>query len=264
MLWWWLLGDALMECPELVQTLSTATSTRCQHHGIPSTTQYPMALTTLLSGLHCALGKRETEAAQETHQHTMSNMHLGLRLTSRGPACTKLSTGLCSCLQPLGSPLMLSPRGSAPPTAALHGSQCQPGVPWLHSHRTAWQVINGSLPAAGKALWWGPFLYPPNPPVSAFLQGWHISPGTAWHRKMLKRPGRGELPVPGAQCSRAPGPGVQPGTQPGGYWCWVHTQVPGPGIPTLAAFGFFQQHQNPLFHLPGLQIVSMLLQIVTQ
>lgn len=178
----------------------------------------------------------------------------GLSSPSRSPGpCLHQARHLPSCLQPPAppaSPLTLSPRGSAPPPAALRGSQRQPSVPRLQG---CWRCLAGDrrLAAGGRedCLPGKPFLYPPNPPVSAFLQGWSISPGKAWRWKMPKCPGQGELSMPGAQLGRAPGAGVQPGTQPAAWQgdnhagCGHRSQAVGFQPPS--AFGFFRQHQTP-------------------
>lgn len=172
----------------------------------------------------------------------------------QGPACIKPSAALPSCLQPLA----LFPRGWAPTSPTCRSSRAA---------GAAWQVIDSSLPAAGKTLHWGNhLLYPP--PVLVFLQGWSISPGRAWCWKVPKCPGRGELPMPCAQHGRAPGAGTQPGTQRAAWQgenhagCSRRSQAPGSQPPS--AFSFFQQHQSPPLHPPGLQIGSTLLQMASQ
>lgn len=226
----------------------------------------------------CALrpGKRGKLRQPRTHANLpRRKMPLGARLTLRIPRALPASSpalacpAACSLSAPPASSLALSPRGSAPPPAPLHGSQRQPSVPQLQGCRCCLAGDRRLAASSGEdSLPGKPFLYPPNPPVSAFLQGWSISPGRAWHWKMPKCPGRRELPVPSAQHGRAPGASVQPGTQPAAWQgdnhagCCRRSQAVGSQPPSV--FGFFQQHQSTPLHPPGLQIGSTLLQMASQ
>lgn len=165
----------------------------------------------------------------------------------QGRACSQLSLA-----SQLPRPL---PGGSAPPPAAL----C-PACRGSSDSRAAWQVIDGTLPAAGKTLLGKPFLYPPNPPVSAFQRGWSISPGRSWCWKMPKCPALSTAEPQGLAHSLAPS--WLPGRVDDHAGCRHGSQTSGSQPPS--AFGFFQQHQSPPLHAPGLQIGSTLLQMVSQ